>query len=325
MIGHGSRWLLTTLVIASASVALFLLQKHLRPVSGLAATLGQIARVGSETAVSCTDVVAGHPLVLLALGQSNAANHGSLDHRAVEPVTLVAEGKCVSSVDPLAGGTGDGGSIWQRLPAAWREQLGERPIVLSVLGVDATSIDEWTRRDSPLRQRLVEQIASLLRLGLRPDFVLWQQGEADSRAGTSTDDYSERLDRLAVILDEAGAKAPIILARSTICRSAPNEAIRRAITAKASADRHFRLGPDTDVLAGEGFRRDGCHFTSAGLESAARMWAVSINAEVARAMQPDQQPPKSGRVAAIAAQSASASKADAEMDASLRHSSSTQD
>ena len=325
MIGHGSRWLLTTLAIASASVALFILYKHLRPVSGLAARLGQIARIGSETGVSCADVVAGHPLVLLALGQSNAANHGSLDKRGAEPVALVAEGKCVRAADPLAGGTGEGGSIWQRLPAALREQQGARPIVLSVLGVDASSIDEWTSRGSPLRQRLVEQIASLLRLGLRPDFVLWQQGEADSRAGTSTADYAERLDRLAAIVDEAGAKAPIILARSTICRSAPNDSIRTAIAAKASADHHFRLGPDTDVLAGEGFRRDGCHFTSDGLDSAAKMWAVSINAEVSRAMRPDRQAPTSGRVAAIATQPASASKAGPDMDASLRHSPSTQE
>ncbi|SBT09908.1 hypothetical protein ACCAA_80011 [Candidatus Accumulibacter aalborgensis] len=319
MIGRGSKWLVTTLVIASASVALLILQKHLRPVSGLAARLGQIARMGSETGISCADVVSGRPLVLLALGQSNAANHGSLDRRDVEAVTLVAEGKCSQAVDPLAGGTGDGGSIWQRLPAALREQRSERPIVISVLGVDASSIDEWTRPDSPLRQRLVEQIASLLGLGLLPDFVLWQQGEADSRAGTSSDDYAERLDRLAALLHEAGAKAPIILALSTICRSAPNDAIRRAITAKASADRRFRLGPDTDVLAGEGFRRDGCHFTSDGLISAAKMWAVSINAEVSRSMPPVRQAPTSDRVAANAAQSASVTRAGPDPDASLRH------
>ena len=103
MIGRGSKWLVTTLVIASASVALLILQKHLRPVSGLAARLGQIARMGSETGISCADVVSGRPLVLLALGQSNAANHVSLDRRDVEAVTLVAEGKCSQAVDPLAG------------------------------------------------------------------------------------------------------------------------------------------------------------------------------------------------------------------------------
>lgn len=278
MTGMRLRWFMVAIIIATLAVTAFLIQKQRGQEDRLSMRLDQVVRVGSETELSCAEVAAGSPLVLLALGQSNAVNHGSIDRRDTEPVTLVAEGRCITAVDPLPGGTGTGGSIWQRLPAALRAR-SNRPVVISILGVDATSIEEWTRENSPLRQHLAERIVSIRGLGLLPDFVLWQQGEADARDGTSTEEYSMRLNRLAAIIDEAGAKAPVILARSTICRSLPYDAVRTAIEAKAAGDHRFRLGPDTDALSGERFRRDGCHLTVDGLDSAARMWAESIGSE----------------------------------------------
>lgn len=289
MIRNPVRWYVAVMIVAIMSVTTFVLQEQERRKSKLAARLEQVRRVGTEAEISCAEVAASRPLVLLALGQSNAGNHGSLERREPEPIILVADGKCVEAIDPLPGATGNGGSIWQRLPFMLTGKESARPIVMSVLAVDATSIEEWTNSDSPLLVRLLERVRSMHLLGLPPAFVLWQQGEANARDGTSARDYSAGLDRLAATIEKAGSDAPIILASSTICRSGPNDAIRNTIESKAADNRRFRLGPDTDLLTGVQFRRDGCHLTRDGLDTAARMWAASISSEVSLALQARQQ------------------------------------
>lgn len=271
-------WLL--LAIASiAAIAAYKFIAHQRHSARLTARMEQIVLIGKHTEMPCVEVAATHPLVLLALGQSNAGNHGARPSHAAEPVTLIAEGKCIRATDPLPGGTGQGGSIWQRLSALLSTQDESRPVALSVLAVDATSIADWTSPNSPLRARLASHVVSMRRLGLPPEFVLWQQGETDALLGTSSEDYSTGLGRLATILSEAGVSTPILLARSTICQTNPNAAIRSAIEGRVSSDLGFRLGPDTDTLAGDTFRNE-CHLTASGLDSAARMWAATISAEI---------------------------------------------
>ena len=243
--------------------------------------IAQIQRVGSLPEVSCAELARKRPLVLLALGQSNAGNHGSGPDSAGESVNLIADGKCVRSSDPLPGATGRGGSIWSHLPSRLIEGAVDRPVVLSVLAVDATSIADWTEPQGPLKGLLTDRIASLVKLGLPPSLILWQQGEADAREGTTENDYMTGLTKLAAIVDKAGANAPILLARSTLCKSAQEGSIRNAIAKIVAKDSRFRLGPDTDTLSGDNYRT-GCHLKISGLESAARMWASSILGELAK-------------------------------------------
>lgn len=247
--------------------------------NSLSARLEQIVSATGHREISCSEVAAGRPLVLLALGQSNAGNHGSPPSQAAEALTLIAEGKCIKASDPLPGATGTGGSIWQRLPAWLAIQKYPRPVVLSIMAVDATSIADWTHARSPLARRLAAHIADMRRLGLAPDLVLWQQGEADARIGTDGNDYAAGLGRLAALLSEAGSTATIILARSTTCGSAPSATIRSAIDSTVAGDRRFRLGPDTDTLSGDTFR-NGCHLTAEGIDSAAKMWAAAIIGQI---------------------------------------------
>lgn len=238
--------------------------------------LDQLVPIGNQPVLACDGIAAQRPIVILALGQSNAANLGASAPSGGPPITLTADGKCFMAVDPLPGSSGDGGSIWYRL-AHRLSALGlQRPIVISAMGVDATSIDDWTATQSPLRERLVRQLKSMQAAGLAPELILWQQGEADARAATTEQAYSAGLDTLAVILAQAGSQAPIFLARSTVCRSGPNTAVRAAIEAKAQSNGRFRLGPDTDALGGADLRRDGCHFSLQGLDRAAQLWAVTL-------------------------------------------------
>lgn len=151
--------------------------------------------------------------------------------------------------------------------------------MLAILAVDATTIGEWTNVQSPLADLLVSGIATMKRLSLPPDAILWQQGESDARKGTSQDEYLEGLKKLAGLLDRAGTDAPLLLAQSTLCQEPPNDAIRQATQLAPTYDRRFRAGPDTDFLTGETFRL-GCHMTEVGLESAARMWASAVAKEI---------------------------------------------
>ena len=255
-----------------------------RPEAALKNRLKLLAPMGRATEVSCTQVAARRPLVLLALGQSNAGNHGELGSSATaslggglpKPITMIWDGKCIQAQDPLPGATGQGGSIWPRLVALLQRDLRDRPIVVSVLALDASTIDEWTRATSPLRSRLASQLASMQQLGMPPDAILWQQGEADARGGTSESEYADRLDRLADVLTQGGSTAPVYLAKSTVCRSPPSEPIRSAIEARVALKGRWMSGPDTDALNNTLLRHDGCHLSATGLDAAAKLWAAAL-------------------------------------------------
>lgn len=244
--------------------------------TALQAKLDQIVRVTHEPVLDCAQIAAQNPMVILALGQSNAANHGELSNAPQTPVTLIADGKCIMAADPLPGSTGNGGSIWSRLPHNLLAPGLQRPLVLSVMGVDATSIADWTSDKSLMQKRLTAHIKSMNAFSLSPHVVLWQQGEADARLGISGEAYGASLGKLANILTDAGSDAPILLALSTVCRSLPSGDIRTAITSMAAQNSRFKVGPDTDTLNDARSRFDGCHFSAMGLDHAARLWANEL-------------------------------------------------
>ena len=269
-------WFGISVVLALALVAAAVIYKQSRREAALESRLGQLVPVGTESEMPCTLKTGPRPLVLLALGQSNAGNHGTPGAQTMDPVIMIAGDKCISARDPLPGATGTGASIWSRLAAQLsREQTG-RQVLISLLALESSSIDEWTRPSSALRQRLVTQLASMKRLGLPPDYILWQQGEADARDGTTANQYATKLDQLADILSQAGANAPTLLAQSTVCRTPPNTEIRSALARKVAQGGRRQKGPDTDTLIGPQFRRDGCHLSVAGLDAAAKMWAAEL-------------------------------------------------
>lgn len=266
--------LLAALLVASA-----IWGNHLHQLvksSSLDSKLDRIVSVSSEPVQDCAQVAAQSPLVILALGQSNAGNHGEILDQTAVPVMLFAEGKCILAADPLPGSTGNGGSIWSRLPNYLLTLDQKRPVVLSVMGIDATSIAEWTNGEGLLRQQLTNRVQSMKALGLMPHVILWQQGEADAKLGTAKEAYSVGLDMLAKELLQAGTDAPVMAALSTVCRSLPNLDISTAITVKAAQNSRFIVGPNTDRLTDAGSRSDGCHFSASGLDQAARMWAKEL-------------------------------------------------
>lgn len=279
-IGHSMIRKLGLLLVATLvlGVAVWIYQaRHPTQRAILVSKLDQVVRVTHEPIVDCASLAAQKPFVILALGQSNAANQGELVRTSSAPILLLADNKCALANDPLPGSTGRGASIWSRLPNYLLVAGLSQPLVLSVMGIDGTSISDWTDDQSPLRQRLTDRINSMKAQELMPTLILWQQGEADARSGTSNQAYEVGLDKLAVIVAQAGSDAPIVLAYSTFfCRFEVNDEIRKAISSKFAQNGRFKVGPDTDMLKDASFRFNGCHFSASGLNYAAQLWAKSI-------------------------------------------------
>lgn len=259
------------LAIAAAGVGWYS-QPSVKERRQLTQRMAGIAQARPEAMVDCAATAGQRPFVLLALGQSNAGNHGSLASVATPPVLVQAGAGCAHAQDPLPGGTGQGGSVWRHL-SALLQQRDARPVLFSILAVDGSSIRQWTDAKGPIAQRLEVQLAQLRALGLQPDAVLWQQGEADARDAGTASGYRDQLGRLDALLHGLGVDAPVYLALSTVCRSAPYAPVREAIVQATAQPGRLRPGPDTDLLAGAGDRSDGCHFSATGAQAAARAWA----------------------------------------------------
>jgi len=82
------------------------------PPSGTHDTFGRLLSFPGKTAVPCPAQTADMA-VILAIGQSNAANHAStrLTTRHPEQVFNLFDGKCYVAASPLLGATGEGGEF----------------------------------------------------------------------------------------------------------------------------------------------------------------------------------------------------------------------
>lgn len=277
-------WLAPLAVVGATLVAAPAAWKSLRAETDLAARVAAVRPPRDLPQEPCAPVRGPQPLVLLVLGQSNAANHGSpaaVD--AARRVSVFVGRGCQGVTDPLPGGTGQGGSIWSRLPAQLQRLGLERPVVIALLAVDASTVQEWSAERGPLAARLDLTLAQLRAARLQPDWVLWQQGEADARAGTPESDYGEGLLRLRARLSAAGIKAPLLAARSTHCKGTDGTAVRAAIARVAARQGDVLMGPDTDTLLGP-HRLGDCHFTQPGLDAAAALWAAELARHLPRGL-----------------------------------------
>lgn len=270
---------LALVALASAITTVVALSlKAGRADSSLAARLKTM--VPAPTAqLSCQQQAGPAPLVLLVLGQSNAGNHGAEDESPAAgdgPVVTVFAGKgCVHVPDPLPGATGRHRSIWAQVPRHLQRLGVQREVVIALLAVDSTTIDDWTRAGSPLQLRLRGLLEALREAGLQPARVLWQQGESDAREGTQQAEYSRAFEVLLASLRSGGVAAPVLLAKSTVCGAGDASGVRAAINGLVQRHSDLLEGPDTDRLQG-GHRPTGCHYSRTGVEEAAAMWAEAL-------------------------------------------------
>lgn len=222
-------------------------------------------------------------VVLLVLGQSNAASHGE----RVDPastVTAFSAGHCVQATDPLPGTSGAGSSLWTAVVPLLETARPDWQIVVAPLAIGGTSVNEWTGV-GPLRELLDEHLSTMKRAGITPQAILWQQGETDMGLGTEAQDYLQGLRELRRRLDHAGFTAPLFVARSTYCRGLGAGTIRRVIERHVDSGLEDRIlpGPDTDSIGMSG-RSDDCHFSAEGRKRAAQLWVSALLPELTHAV-----------------------------------------
>jgi hypothetical protein len=222
------------------------------------------------------EVLAGkRTMVVLAFGQSNAANGGETPGGGHPATYEFYRGRLYMARDPLLGADGHGGSVWLRLAARALEAAEFDAVVLVSIAIDTTEIARWAPGGS-LHDALIARIGSAQAAGLRFTHLLWHQGEADARLRTDEAAYRASFLAMLAAIRKAGAAAPVYVAVASRCGKVRGyEPVRNAqIGLRDPADRIFG-GPDTDAL-GFGERYDGCHFSNEGMEKAADLWWEAI-------------------------------------------------
>lgn len=271
----GAVALLTCGGMIAAGVAMLRQSRGATPADDLARRLAAIHDM-PVTAPDCGAVFGREqPVVVLVLGQSNAANHADpvpSSAAPVPPMPVLHLGGCGLAGAPVPGATGTGGSLWPAVNQALGGRWRGHPIVWSVIAVEGSSIAEWTAPEGALRGYWQTQLDRIKGTRWPVAAVLWQQGEADARDRTAMADYRDALAALKAGMAARGVDAPWWIARSTWCPPHDGgqirEAVRELIAIPGSG---FRAGPDTDLLGAP--LRNGCHFNVDGTARAAALWA----------------------------------------------------
>jgi Carbohydrate esterase, sialic acid-specific acetylesterase len=222
--------------------------------------------------------------VILTFGQSNAAN--SCEERYTPRGTVhvfhAFDMKFYRAIDPLAGASDEGGSVWGRLGDRLIDAGFARSVLFVPIAFGATYVEDWI----PGRQyyrRLLFALHRVKRAGIAVDMLCWHQGEANANHTPMTaDEYHDCFRAMLRGVREAGVKAPVYVALATLCEDGPhpfqNSAqIRLGQKKVVSLWNRVMPGPDTDQI-GIADRRDGCHFAASGQELAAQAWFRAITA-----------------------------------------------
>lgn len=208
-------------------------------------------------------------LVIVAGGQSNAANYVPTPYAASPAVSVWYDGKCYPAADPLPGSAGDAGSLWSLLGDDLARRTG-RPVMLIVGAMGGSLFREWNDPRTGLYPVLQRRMATAAAAGYRPHLILWHQGESD--AGRAFDPGALRIEMAELtrrLLNDA-PDARLYLFQVSRCTGQSNingmPAAIDVFRSVAAADPRIVLGMNTDALGRE-YRWDQCHFNAKGREA----------------------------------------------------------
>ena len=241
----------------------------------LGRTPERVAEVDERKQVTCP--IRQSAFVVLAIGQSNAANFVNTPTRSGPEVLNFYDGKCYRAEDPMLGANGGGGSPWPRLGDKLAEKTG-RKIVFVTHAIGGTTVKEWLENSFDMFDYSVSQLRALSRAGLSVDVVLWQQGEADGAGNTGKEAYAKALTALIARYRSQVTSAPWIVAIVSRLGNETNVNVRAAQRQVIAGDPKVHEGPDTDKIWGEFNRYDGAHFNANGARQVADAWLKAIEA-----------------------------------------------
>jgi hypothetical protein len=242
-------------------------------------SFGRLMHFPGKTEVDCP-APKPQTAVLLAIGQSNVANHGAATMRSRHPdrVLNYHDGKCYAASSPLLGATGEQGEFVTPLADALVTSGTFETVIIIASGIGNTPISRW-QQDGDLNDMLLATLARS-KAQYEVTHVIWHQGESDFFNRTSAKVYARSFRSLLSTLEILDIRAPIFIAIATKCGRNP-EWIRDNPTAIGQrslidGERIF-LGADTDALLTAADREPGgCHLSEAGQRRTATAFARAI-------------------------------------------------
>ncbi len=245
--------------------------------SGTYDEIGRLVAYPGKTKVDCPAQGKGMG-VLLAIGQSNAANHASQRVVTRHPGAVLNyfEGTCFAAASPLLGASAEKGEFLTLLADKLVSDGVYRSVVIVSAGIGSSPIARW-QRDGDLNEKLKATLKELSARYKVTD-VVWHQGESDFDYSTSTKVYLKSFASLLETLTESGINAPVFTAIATRCMAGTPGGNPVAAAQRALVDnKRIFLGADTDNLLSAADRQSGtCHFTESGQVKTAASYAEAI-------------------------------------------------
>jgi lysophospholipase L1-like esterase len=216
-------------------------------------------------------------MTVLALGQSNIANHGPERAKGGPGALMLTEKKgLVPMQDPLPGATGDGGSVWTRFaPLAIKRGLCDEIAVIAV-AAENTTVADWMQ-GAKAASRLDAALDAADTCDAEITHIVWHQGERDTQINTPGGAYARYLTAVIGGLRMRGLDVPVIVCNASYLAGATSESVRLAQQAVVNPIAGVYAGPDTDAIGAE-HRFDDCHFDAKGQKLFAEALVKSLSA-----------------------------------------------
>lgn len=234
--------------------------------------IGALVRYPGKIRITCPKQT-NRTMVLLALGQSNAANSGGQRYtsRHGNNVVNYFDGKCWKASSPLLGSYGDGGEIWTEFANTLLDGGAFDHVIILPMGIGGANIGRWHTGDlgAALSKRLAASSTDYFLTDL-----IWVQGEADALQGRSFDDYLARMQAIFSKIRQRHPQVRIFVNVGTKCDGNQpwhlgNE-VRQALLRAPNVMPGIYAGVDTDRLLTHIDRRDACHWGSSGQSKVVR-------------------------------------------------------
>jgi hypothetical protein len=147
-------------------------------------------------------------------------------------------------------------------------------VVIAPIGVGSSEIRRWAP-GGDLHPKLLYTLRDLKAAGLPPTHLLWHQGEAERF--TTGEEYRSRFRDMLAAVRREGVAAPIYVSVATRGPTGTLGPIQQAQRGLVDPAAGILPGPDTDALGNEFWNpRDADHFSTAGLQRAAELWAEAV-------------------------------------------------
>jgi len=216
-------------------------------------------------------------LVVLILGQSNAANYCQGENDSVKNIFMYFRKELYKAKDPILGASGNSGSIWIPVFEGILNRIDLDSILMVNIAQGSSSVKDW-QPGGVHHALLQETMEGLQQRTLSPDLVLWQQGEQDNLNGMSKEGYLSAFRKIHMVLKSFDKELPVLISITSFhprSKTPVNSRIREAQCELIEEDEMLFAGPDTDLYIDD-CRYDGIHFSIKGMNLISRDWMDSI-------------------------------------------------